>query len=46
MTEDMFAHMLADIDQIVTEMELDYEQRRPGEWIGMLRRAVDGTDYR
>jgi len=39
-------HMLADIDQIVTEMELDPDARSLWDWTDMLRAAVDGEDYK
>lgn len=45
LTEGAMIHMLADIDQIVTEMEMDYGQREYQEWIQMLRYAVEGNDY-
>jgi hypothetical protein len=38
--------MLADIDQIITEMEMNPEQRTLNHWTEMLRRAVDGEDYK
>jgi hypothetical protein len=39
-------HMLADIDQIVTEMEMNFKSRHHTDWAAMLRHAVDGEDYR
>jgi hypothetical protein len=46
LTVDTAAHMLADIDQIITEMEMNPEQRTLNHWTEMLRRAVDGEDYK
>jgi hypothetical protein len=45
LTEGVMVHMLADIDQIITEYELDSGQRTPDEWMAMLRHAVEGSDY-
>lgn len=39
-------HMLADLDQIITEMEMDNKKRPIDDWISMLRHAVDGEDYK
>lgn len=46
LTEPVMIHMLADIDQIVTEHELDPAQRSDKDWWAMLRWTVDGNDYR
>lgn len=44
LTESVMTHMLADLDQIITEMETDFRQRSI--WVSMLRHAVDGEDYK
>lgn len=46
LTESVMTHMLADLDQIVTEMGMDYGQFTPEQWIRKLRHAVDGEDYK
>jgi hypothetical protein len=46
LTESVMTHMLTDIDQIVTEMEIGFSQRHSSDWIAMLRAAVDGEDYK
>jgi len=46
LTLDTATHMLADLDQIVTEMEMNLEQRPADDWLAMLRHAVDGEDYK
>jgi hypothetical protein len=46
LTESVMTHMLADIDQIVTEMEMNFKSRHHTDWAAMLRHAVDGEDYR
>lgn len=46
LTESVMIHMLADIDQIVTEWEQYSAQKTTEEWFAMLRRAVDGEDYK
>lgn len=46
LTVDTAAHMLADLDQIISEMENNLHQRSFNQWISMLRRAVDGEDYK
>ena len=46
LTESVMTHMLADLDQIVTEMEMNPGQFSRLEWVAKLRRAVDGEDYK
>lgn len=46
LTESVMTHMLADLDQIVTEMHMDFGQRSLADWLSMLRHAVDGEDYK
>lgn len=46
LNESVMTHMLADLDQIVTEMEIDFRQRSIFEWVSTLRHAVDGRDYK
>jgi len=45
MSEPAFVHMLADIDQIVTEHEIAPWQFDDATWWAKLRHAVDGKDY-
>jgi hypothetical protein len=46
LTESVMMHMLADLDQIVTEMEMDINQRPIADWLAMLRYTVEGQDYK
>jgi hypothetical protein len=46
LNESVMTHMLADIDQIVTEHEIDPTQFTDGQWWLKLRRAVEGEDYK
>jgi len=46
LNESVMAHMLADLDQIITEMEMNPERFSRLEWVAKLRRAVDGEDYK
>jgi hypothetical protein len=46
LTESVMTHMLADIDQIVTEWEQYSAQFTTEEWFAKLRHAVDGEDYK
>lgn len=45
LTQSVMVHMLADIDQIVTEMQQWPDQKPLHAWVDMLRHAVDGKDY-
>lgn len=45
LTESVMTHMLADLDQIITEMQMNPGQRPLQEWLIMLRSAVEGEDY-
>lgn len=45
LTESVMTHMLADIDQIVTEHSIDPTMFTDEDWWAKLRRAVDGEDY-
>jgi hypothetical protein len=38
-------HILADIDQIVTEYEMNPAQWPPSVWMAKIRHSVDGRDY-
>ena len=44
--ESVMTHMLADLDQIVTEMQMNPTDRPFEDWLVMLRAAVDGEDYK
>lgn len=46
LSESVMVHMLADIDQIVTEHSIDSTQFSDDEWWAKLRSAVDGEDYK
>jgi hypothetical protein len=46
LTESVMTHMLADLDQIVTEHAMDPAQKTDEQWWAMLRHAVDGEDYK
>lgn len=46
LTESVMTHMLADLDQIITEMTINFGQRPLPDWLAMLRDAVDGEDYK
>lgn len=46
LSESVLSHILADVDQIVAEMETDSTARPIDHWIAQLRHAVDGKDYR
>lgn len=46
LTESVMGHMLADIDQILVEMESAYGSHTLLEWMAMLRHAVNGEDYK
>lgn len=45
LTGTIMTHMLADLDQLITEHELDPTQFTDEQWWARLRHAVDGTDY-
>lgn len=44
--ESVMTHMLADLDQIVTEHEMDSTQFPNHVWWNKLRHAVEGEDYK
>lgn len=46
LTESVMTHILADIDQIVTEHDMNPTQKSDEDWWKMLRHSVDGEDYK
>lgn len=44
-TESVMTHILADIDQIITEHSLEPTQFTNEQWWAKLRHAVEGKDY-
>ena len=43
--DSLFAHQLADIDQIICEHEMEPLQFTESEWWAKLKVAADGTEY-
>lgn len=46
LTESVMTHMLVDLDQIVTEHEMDPTQFTDEQWWQKLRHCAEGEDYK